>query len=166
MSTRQLSPRQREMRKMMIRERPSIRRLCEHFGIDRVTCWRDRCAIADRAPLPADPFDESSEIPKALAKFDEHHELVSDELRRVDDAAEVHAGSPGQAMFLNLRANLLGQLRDIEKQRQAFCVSIGLFTSPESRHHHTHDYAGMTQAQAEAEAAAIEDVVDHATADD
>lgn len=168
MSTKQLTARQREIRKALIATRGSVSsaELAAKYGVSRVTIWRDRTMVRRLAPPPADRFDEDTEIQRALAAFQDQEEMVSDELERVDAQANAHAGTTGMALFLNLRANLLGQLRDIEAKRQAFLLSIGWITQAESRHKHTHDYAGMTREQAEKEAAALEGLANGLATDD
>ena len=107
--------------------------LIEKFQVSRFVVARARCAIRKLHPVKPAPWDEAAEITRALAAFEDHEDMINDELERVDEEIKAQTGTGTAAALFNCRCNLLGQLRDIHEKRSRYLMDVGYVTEAAKR---------------------------------
>ncbi len=130
-----LSPRQRLVRRELIRSKgmTSNREMADMFGVNRVTIWKDRQAIKKHRPIPEDEYVEEVEIQQALDHFRDMTIQLMDELEENEMQIEAYGDSPSVVGFLNIRVNLINQLRQVQSDRRSFLLEIGYITATTKR---------------------------------
>ena len=127
-----LNRRQRLVRKRLVASHGTVSstELAEEFDVDRTTIWRDKQIIAKVRPIevPQAELIEKDELARALTWFDETEEQLMCELQDNDREIEERRGTSAAIPFLNVRCNLLGQLRAHAGDRRSFLLSVGLLT--------------------------------------
>ena len=144
-----LTPRQREVRKALVKSKGliQVRDLADRFKVGRVSIWRDMQAIRKIRPVHVDDFTEEAEISESLAWFDTMEAIVLDELTVNEVQCQEHAGHVVAIGFLNVRCNLLGQLRSVRSDRQDFLLKIGYIKEAPKRFHLETPISEMSKAE-------------------
>jgi len=127
MSRAILTPRQWAIRKSLIKAHGMIsnQELADIHNVCRTTVWKDRMIIAEVKPITDRPYDEDAEIKSALAHFEDISTQLMDELQQNDIQVETFGHTLAVVSFLNVRVNLLGQVRQNQTDRRNFLLEIG-----------------------------------------
>ena len=153
-----LTPRQRAIRREIIKRHGLVRpsELAQIIGVSRITIWRDMKAIDKFQPIPADDFAEEVEVKRSLQWFDEMESNLMDELEANEAEVDAHAGSHSQVGFLNVRCNLLGQLRSLRTERREFLLRIGYLREAPKRLTVDTPISELSREQIDAEIATLD----------
>lgn len=127
-----LNPRQREVRRLLVKHRGMISstEIADRLQCNRTTVWRDRKAIAKHRPIKEEEASrlERDEIEDALQWFSQMEDQLLCDLEETEKEIEERQGENSQIPFQNVRCNLLGQLRGLMNERRQFLLAIGMLT--------------------------------------
>jgi hypothetical protein len=133
--------------------------LMAKFNVSRSVVARARVAIRKLHPVKPAPWDEAAEITRSLQAFEDHEDMISDELERVDEEIKAQTGTGTAAALFNCRCNLLGQLRDIQDKRSRYLMSVGYVTEAAKRLQLLTPVAELSGDALKIEAERLEDLV-------
>jgi predicted ATP-dependent endonuclease of OLD family len=135
MSTRRLNPRQREIRKMLIREKGLVSpaELADQFRVSRQQIWRDIKRIEAHAPPPPDGWNELEAVQQSIREFRQQLQRVDDELEICEREAAARSGRKSSTGIYAVRARLLDERRRTLEGLNQFLLQIG-YISEVPRH--------------------------------